>query len=368
MIQSKRAMIMKEIFSRPGIKGFLAEVEGREEKCIAYSALSEEILPGDEVLLNTTAMALSLGSGGYHYIISKVSPAGRELAAGGHIMKLRYTPMQIKVLAVEEEDSPWHETMREAESLDGIPVLVATLHSMLAPLCVSMAEQAKLRVAYVMTDGAALPMAFSQNVQWLKERGLLVGTVTCGHAFGGDLEAVNIYSALLAARHVLKAEVIIVSMGPGIVGTGTKWGFTGTEQGDILNAVDTLAGVPIAVPRISFADARERHRGLSHHSLTVLNRICKVPVLVPLPILADPQSELIREQLADSQLLNKHRICMENASASLQVMQNCGLKMTTMGRGIEQDQEFFLSLGAAALTAIRLAQGQSLHYLRQTDQ
>jgi hypothetical protein len=365
MIQSKKARIIKEIFSRPGIKGFLAEVEGREEKCIAYDALTEEILPGDEVLLNTTAMALSLGSGGYHYIISKTAPAGRALTPGGHIMKLRYTPMQIKVLAVEEEDSPWHKTMAEADSLEGIPVLAATLHSMLAPICVSLAARAKCRIAYVMTDGAALPLAFSQNVEWLRNKGLLVGTVTCGHAFGGDLEAVNIYSAMLAARHVLKADVIIVSMGPGIVGTGTKWGFTGVEQGDILNAVDSLGGVPLAVPRISFADKRDRHYGISHHSLTVLSRICKVPVLVPLPFLDDPQSDHIMQQLRSTKLMEKHKICMEDASNCLALMQNCELKMTTMGRSIDEDRAFFLSLGAAALTAARLAEGKSPHYLRQ---
>ncbi len=365
MIQSRRARIIKEIFSRPGINGFLAEVDGREEKCIAYTALTEDIKPGDEVLLNTTAMALSLGSGGYHYIISKADSGGHELTPGGHIMKLRYTPMQLKVLAVEEEDSPWHETMAEADSLEGIPVLVATLHSMLAPLCVCLAAHAKLKVAYVMTDGAALPLAFSQNVEWLKNKELLVGTVTCGHAFGGDLEAVNIYSAMLAARKVLKADVIIVSMGPGIVGTGTKWGFTGVEQGDILNAVDSLNGIPVAVPRISFADQRDRHQGISHHSLTVLTRICKVPVLVPLPFLDDAQSDYIMQQLRSTKLMEKHKICMEDATACLAVMQNCGLKMTTMGRSIEEDRTFFLSLGAAALTAVRLAEGKSPHYLRE---
>lgn len=364
MIQSRRAKILKEIFSRPGIKGFLVDIDGREEKCIAYPTLVEEILPGDEVLLNTTAMALSLGSGGYHYIISKVNPNGRELSPGGHIMKLRYTPMQLKVLSVEEEDSPYHQSMLEADSLDRIPVLVATLHSMLAPLCIGLAASPGLKVAYVMTDGAALPISFSQNVDWLKKQGLLVGTVTSGHAFGGDLEAVNIYSAMLAARKVLQADVIIVSMGPGIVGTGTKWGFTGVEQGDILNAVDSLGGLPLAVPRISFADSRERHQGISHHSLTVLSRICKTPVVVPLPILDEPQSEYILEQLRREKLIERHRFCMEDATACLAVLQDCGLKMTTMGRGLEADREFFLSLGAAALTAGRLVEGKLPHYLQ----
>ncbi len=132
------------------------------------------------------------------------------------------------------------------------------------------------------------------------------------------------------------------------------------EQGDILNAVDSLDGVPVAVPRISFADRRERHRGISHHSLTVLSRICKVPVLVPLPFLDDPQSEQIMQQLRSTKLMEKHKICMEDANDCLAVMQNCGLKMTTMGRSIEEDRAFFLSLGAAALTAVRFLEARHL--------
>jgi hypothetical protein len=302
VIQTRTGRIIREIFARPGIQGWVVLVEDREEKCISYPALSGELAPGDEVLLNTTAQSLKLGSGGYHYVISQLPPLPQELSPGGHIMKLRYTPAQIKVLSVEEEDSPFRQEMLAAESLEGIPVLVSTLHSMLAPLCLQL-ENAGLRVAYVMTDGAALPLAFSQTVHWLKEHDKLAGAVTIGHAFGGDLEAVNIYSGLLAARRVLKAEVIIVGMGPGIVGTGTRWGFTGIEQGDILNAVDVLGGIPVAVPRISFADARARHRGISHHTLTVLSRVCRVPAIVPLPVLDQKKSEYILEQLRGKKYL-----------------------------------------------------------------
>ncbi len=365
MIQTRKGKIVNELFSRPGIKGFSVLVEGREEKCIVYASLVGDINPGDGVLLNTTAMALQLGTGGFHYVISKLLPDDSDLLPGGHIMKLRYTPLQCKVLSVEEEDSPFHEVMLQADSLEGIPVLVATLHSMLAPMCILLAAQG-LKVVYVMTDGAALPIAFSQTVDWLKKQGFLSGSITVGHAFGGDLEAVNVYSGLLAARHVMGADVIIVSMGPGIVGTGTKWGFTGTEQGEILNAVDTLQGTPLAVPRISFADARPRHQGISHHTITVLSRICKVPVTVPLPLLEEGQNEYILEQLRTEGLFSSHHFCMEEASACLAIMQNCGLKMTTMGRGIEAETEFYQALGAAALTAIRLADGQPPHYLRIT--
>lgn len=363
MIQTRQGKILKELFSRNGVQAFSVEVEGRQEKCIVYPALTGSIQPGDEVLLNTTAMALSLGSGGFHYVISRIHPAAMDMTPGGHIMKLRYTPLQMKVLSVEEEDSPYHQEMLAADSLDGIPVLAGTLHSMLAPLCLGLTARG-LKVAYVMTDGAALPMAFSQTVDWLKKKGLLLGTVSTGHAFGGDLEAVNIYSGLLAARKVLRADVIIVCMGPGIVGTGTKWGFTGAEQGDILNAVDTLQGTPIAVPRISFADARTRHQGISHHTLTVLSRICKVPVLVPLPFLKEEQNGFILEQIRNAGLFGKHRFVMEDAGASLEAMATCELKMSTMGRGIDQDREFFLALGAAAIAAGLLAEGKQPHFVQ----
>ncbi|NLB88354.1 MAG: DUF3866 family protein, partial [Syntrophomonadaceae bacterium] len=270
MIDIKRGVVIKELFSRSGIAGYLVKIEDKEEKCIAYPDLTGEVKVGDEVIVNTTAVKLNLGSGGYHYILANLNVASKDLSPEGHIMKLRYTPMQLKVLSVEEQDSPYHEDLVAADSIEGIPVLVGTLHSMLAPLCLQLGQWG-LKVAYVMTDGAALPMAFSNTVAELKNKNLLHGTVTIGHAFGGDLEAVNIYSGLLAAKKVFNPDVIIVAMGPGIVGTGTKWGFTGVEQGEILNAVDTLQGVPICVPRISFADSRDRHKGVSHHTLTVLS-------------------------------------------------------------------------------------------------
>lgn len=359
MIEIKQATITEETFSRSGIKGFMAAVEGRVEPCIAYPDLVGEIKPGNRVLLNTTAQTLGLGTGGYHYVIANLDGGNRELPVGGHIMKLRYTPLQIKVLSVEEDDSPYHEEMVKADSLQGIPVLVGTLHSMLAPLCIFLRDM-RLKIAYVMTDGAALPIAFSQNVDWLKREGLLDVTITTGHAFGGDLEAVNIYSGLLAARQVARADVIIVAMGPGIVGTGTRWGFSGVEQGEILNAVDTLGGRPIAVPRISFADARARHRGISHHSLTVLSRICRVNALLPLPQLEGGQMELIFEQLIREKIFDRYQLCLEDGHEDLVYLRDCGLKITTMGRGVDQESEYFLTLAAAARTTRKLVNGEDL--------
>lgn len=105
MIEVGKGTIIKELFSRPGIRAFSVEVAGREEKCILYPDLTGEVQPGDTVLLNTSAVSLGLGSGGYHYIIANLNGQTKSMQAGGHIMKLRYTPMQVKVLSVEEEES-----------------------------------------------------------------------------------------------------------------------------------------------------------------------------------------------------------------------------------------------------------------------
>jgi len=364
VIEIKRGNIIKELFSRDGIAGYLLEVEGREEKCVSYPDLVGEIEPGDEVLVNTTAVSLNLGSGGYHFVIANLNSKGKKIKCGGHIMKLRYTPMQVKVLSVEEEESPHHQDMAEAESLEKTPVLVATLHSMLAPLCLQLSKNG-LKVVYVMTDGAALPLFFSHTVHWLKANGILQGTVTTGHAFGGDLEAVNIYSGLLAAKRVYDADVIIVSMGPGIVGTGTRWGFSGIEQGEILNAVEALEGLPIAVPRISFADERERHRGISHHTITVLSKVCRVQALVPLPVMEEEKMSYVLEQLrCEEDLLERYKFCLENVPSIIELVQDCELPITTMKRAAEEDKEFFLTLGAAAAVAQRLKNGEPLRQIR----
>lgn len=357
MIETKRGSIVRELYSRPGIQTFIVRIQDSEEKCISYTELLGELSPGDEVLLNTTAVSLNLGSGGYHFVIAKLNSPDRSMRVGGHIMKLRYTPLQIKVLSVEEEDSPYHEQMANADSLDKIPVLVGTLHSMLAPLCLQL-QSAKLRIAYIMTDGAALPISFSRTVEGLKKKNMLVGTVTVGNAFGGDLEAVNVYSGLLAARKVLKADIIIVGMGPGIVGTGTRWGFSGIEQGEILNAVEALDGIPVAVPRVSFTDLRTRHYGLSHHTLTVLSRVCRIRAFVPLAMLEEEKINCILGQLQAEELLDKHIVCIEDDESIIRNIKESDLEISTMGRGVEEEREFFLTLGAVARTTIRLINGE----------
>ncbi|KJS18565.1 MAG: hypothetical protein VR69_00280 [Peptococcaceae bacterium BRH_c4b] len=356
MIRVRRGLVTAIERKRLGYTEALVQTGEALEKAVSYDALTGPLQLGDEVVLNTTAVHKNLGTGGMHFVMANLSHRELDPPAEGHIMKLRYTPGQVKVLAVEEEQHPLNQLYRGTDTLSGMPVIIGTLHSMLGPAAATLKKYAGegTRVVYVMTDGAALPLQLSNLVAELKEKGLLQSTVTCGHAFGGDLEAVNVYSGLLAARGVAGADAVIITMGPGIVGTGTSFGFTGTEQGELVNAVNVLGGRALAIPRITFADARERHRGLSHHTRTSLGKIALTSCVVTLPLMDGEKNGLVKEQLEDSGISRLHRTVEIDASATGEILREYGLKVATMGRGYEQDSEFFMAAGAAGIYAANL--------------
>jgi hypothetical protein len=73
---------------------------------------------------------------------------------------------------------------------DRLPDDSSDLHSALPAVLVgALLDRPDARVAYVLSDGGALPLWYSHTVAEL--RGLLCGTVSTGQAFGGDLEAVT---------------------------------------------------------------------------------------------------------------------------------------------------------------------------------
>src|SRR5581483_8957591 len=157
-----------------------------------------------------------LGTGGFHFVMGVVDGPPVELGHPGRTMKLRYTPSQVAVRAVEESH---REAIESSRGLEGTPVVSAPLHSMVGPIAAGAKAAGGTRVVYVMTDGAALAGALSRLVPRLRRAGLLDGFVTCGQAFGGELEAVTIWTGLLAAKEILGADVIVVSDGPGNLGT-----------------------------------------------------------------------------------------------------------------------------------------------------
>jgi hypothetical protein len=324
---------------------------------------------GDQVMLNTTTAKLKLGSGGVHFVADVrnfITPnriKHEESHKQGHIVKLRYTPMQRVVLAVEEEASPFHSLFQKELSLEAMPVLIGELHSMLpiAMCWIRHRRQQQIeagvlaleqpRIAYIMSDGAALPIAWSKHVAKLEESGWLNTTITYGQAYGGKLEAVNKFTALLAARHAAAGDITIVTMGPGIVGTGTPLGHSALEVGELVNAVHALGGVPIVIPRISFADSRQRHQGISHHTLVSLQTVAQSSAILPIPLLASKQAEFLSEQLRQYQCHLKHQVISVSTVDWQEVEDALKLypePITTMGRGLHNDDLFFLSVCCAA--------------------
>lgn len=295
--------------------------------------------PGDSVLLNTTARKLSLGTGGYDFVIANLTrPEGdTKDEYQGHIVKLRYTPEQNAVRTLEEQAE--HAGVWERE-LDGMPVVVGQLHSQIAPVAAGLKLRGK-RVAYIMTDGAALPIAFSHLVRELKTLGLIDATITSGQAFGGDYDTVTVHSALLAARHILNADAAIVCQGPGNAGTATRYGFSGIEQAHHLGTVKALEGKPVAVVRMSDADPRERHRGISHHTTTALD-LTYARCIVPLPIGSGTQG-----------LPPGHDIrFVDNVHEPLGLLAEKGINVTSMGRGVDEDPSFFAAAAAAGMVEV----------------
>src|SRR5699024_9005710 len=182
----------------------------------------------------------------------------------------------------DDPASEHFETLRTAKRLDGMPVVVADLHSSLPALIAGIrAEPRTLGAAVIPSDAAALPAAYSRSASRLRESDLLCAVISAGQSFGGELEAVTVHSALLGARHVVGADVAIVIQGPGNLGTGTGWGFSGVQSAEALHAATVLGGQGVATLRVSESDERERHRGLSHHSSTVYGRALLAPVQLP---------------------------------------------------------------------------------------
>ena len=388
MIRVRNGRVTALLARRSGATEALVAVEpdGGEARALGYDDLVGPLEVGDRVVLNTTAVTLALGTGGFHLVMARLdgerdgegsrglkSEAPAQAPGGeakpsvspsvdlgpGHVMKARYTPAQVRVLAVEEEASPHRAAVADVTDLEGLPVVCAELHSMVpVAAAAARAVDGDLTVAYVMSDGAALPLAFSRLAGELRASGLVAGIVTAGQAFGGDLEAITLHSGLVSARAVLGADVVVAAQGPGGMGTGTALGYSGIQVAEMVNAAGALGGRPVACLRMSTADARERHRGVSHHSLTALGRLALARARVALPALADPSlAATVRRQLDGAGVSARHEIVPVDPPDAGKLLAAWGLQVRTMGRGPEDDPVFFAAAAAAGTLAGRLAAG-----------
>ena len=330
-------------------------VAGQSILALAYPALTGQPEPGDQVLLNVGALELGLGTGGYALVVAVPGRLPADPVGPGHLIKARYTPLQVAVAGADEQGSRYHQVLRDADDLAGLPVVIADLHSALpAILAGYLADRTgpPPAIGYVMTDGGALPAWFSRTVAELRAAGWLAGTVTTGQAFGGDLEAVSLHSGLLAARHGLGAELIVVTQGPGNLGTGTRWGFSGVGAGDAVNAAAVLGGRPVAALRVSDADPRERHQVVSHHSLTAYGRAALARADVVIPDL--PGEFGARVSAAAAPLGARHHLVSVSTDGLLAALRDCPVRLSTMGRGLDQDTAYFLAAAAAGRHAASL--------------
>jgi hypothetical protein len=262
-----------------GERAGLQKVDVDGERAYVLTQLVGTVAVGDRVVVNTTAAELGLGTGGWHFVHWNLARDSWSEPGPGTVMKLRYTSLQVDTGAAEEDGG----VSVVGVGLGGRPVVACTLHSQVGCVAAAFDRCApRRRLVYVMTDSAALPLALSDLVFDLRQRELLAATVTCGQAFGGDHEAVSVPSALLVATTVARADAIVVGPGPGVVGTGSEYGFGGVEVAAVVDVAAHLGGRPIVAVRYSDADARDRHRGVSHHTTTTLAlAACRPLVVVP---------------------------------------------------------------------------------------
>ncbi|OGO78802.1 MAG: hypothetical protein A2Y23_12620 [Clostridiales bacterium GWB2_37_7] len=355
MIKTAEGLVKQIIYKDSNVTKIIVLIETKEYNCINYNFLTGDVQVGDQLLLNITAIELQLGTGGFHFVIANLNRPKVDNLANGHIMKLKYTPFQINCITAETQESQYHDIFNDFSSLEGMPVIVGSLHSILAPCCTYLKHiRPDIRICYIMSEGGALPLHISEIVKKLKQEKMIDGTVTYGNAFGGDYECVNVYTALITAKEIVKADIAIISMGPGIVGTDTKLGFSGAEQGGIGDAVNRLGGHAVIVPRISFADKRDRHFGISHHSITVLKQLCCTKVNVAVPLLKNSdQMCYLEKQLSENSIDSLHNIYYVDCDDIDAILNKNSGYLQKMGKFFEEDKEYFITCAASAKLCLK---------------
>ena len=312
------------------------EESGETREAIAYPAITGPVEVGDDVVVNVEARDLGLGSGGFDIVHCNLTRGlgGGDGGRDAHVMKLNYTSLQHAVRPIEEG-------LEHAPERAGLPVGVLALHGQLPGVAFALAHlRPGTRAGYVQTVGGALPGGLSDTVADLIHRGFLAGHVTAGPCHGAPAEAITVEGALDAAVRRLEWDCAIVGPGPGILGSNSSLGHGGLAA--LSNAHAALAlGCPVAlVPRLSSGDERERHRGLSHHTETVLAMLLG-RVRVPMPTgLSLPSGAGLERAVGPG---GGHEGVSIDVSGIVEPYLSSGLPASTMGRSFDEDRDFFLA-------------------------
>ena len=328
------------------------EIDGQRRRAWADEVLLGEMREGDEVVVNVVALDLGLGSGGFDVVhVNLTRGLGGAERGGEHVMKLNYTSLQHPVEPAEGASGAFVHGAETNAPHHTVPVLILPLHGHLAPAAWAAAQaNPDLEIGYVQTGGGALPGSLSRDVRDLRERGMLCGHITAAPSYGGEHEALSTVGALDAAAR-LGWDAVLAGPGPGIIGSDTEFGHGGIAALDSAHAALSLGMPTLISPRLSSADPRDRHRGLSHHTRTVLELL-----LAPVEVAAPTGFPDVRPELERA---SGDRHQLTEASPDLAAYTASGLPTTTMGRLLADDRLFFAAPLAAGTILPRVARGET---------
>ncbi len=278
MLKLRRATVLQAGPADGPEQQLAISIAGERRAAVADIGLIGPSQVGDQLVVNVQARDLGLGSGGFDVVHANLTRGLNDedpaRPPDAHVMKLNYTSLQHAVQPLDDEQLRL--------PLDG-PVAVLALHGQLAAVAWAFAQSnPDAKLGYVQTPGGALPGGHSRVVRVLRERGLLGGHLTAGAAYGGEGECVSTAGALHHGLHTLGWDAAVCGPGPGIVGSSSPLGHGGMQALDSAHTALALGAPTLVVARMSSADPRPRHRGISHHTLTVLDLLLE-PVTVALP-------------------------------------------------------------------------------------
>lgn len=347
MLSIENAIVKSIIHEDECIQLIEVVIDKKTETAINYFKQTGRCNINDRILVNTIGVRLGLGTGGYHIVYYVIDSKEKALICYdkkfGHIIKMKYTQIQTRVKAIEEEER-YREFFISPLNIGAKPVIFASLHSMLpAVVSVIKDKNPNVNITCIYTYGGAMNCQNSFILRELKYKRLIDNVITVGECFGGDYEAINIYTALIFSFKGLSSDLAIVCCGPGIAGTSTYYGFSSLDLIHPIYASKVLGCNMIVVPRISLKDMRKRHYGISMHTIAILNCI-DFPVYIPIP---NSIYDLVENQLFENGINNKHKVVLVNGYNAGEAMKKAGIKPDVMGRGYMDDMEYFECCGAS---------------------
>lgn len=354
MLSIERARVIDILFQDERIQILNTITDIGEEKALNYIDLTGICKENDNLAINTIGNRLFLGSGGYNIVYYNLSsgigdfmPLSRK---DGHIIKMKYTPIQKRVKSIEEDEA-LKKLFNNIEKIDSKPVLFGTLHSMLAPAAsVIKYKRPNFKITCLYTYGGAIDANNSFVLKKLKDKKIIDWVITIGECYGGDFEAINALTALIYAFKHLKSNIVIVCCGPGVAGTSTNLGFSTLDFLLPIIYSKKIGCIPIIIPRISFKDMRKRHYGISMQTVALLQNM-DFPIYIP--ILKGEGFDILEEQIRKNKLYDKHYISIVNETYSKEAMEKFQLEYEFMGRNYKDDNYYFNNCGAAGNFAVQ---------------